>query len=321
MTNPNPIDKTTLHADTPTVSETSHSLGTPHSDVDLPALDRGDSQRTTIPLTAKKDNVKAWTLTLLLHLLIAGSLVAYWYFYQRPKSNENLQIQLETQSTTIKKPAIASQSASAATLTTLSSVASSTLSAAAASTPMPAASSTAGRPLANYVNTQQTAPVAVPVPVPTPNNANTIQKVVVNEAPVTQALTSRDIPSKEIAKTKTPTTKVQEKPAQTDKPTAPTSETEARKLSEEIDVNNAELTKLIEQVKTQNQQKIDAATQPDADNATNAAKPATNQPTTQSTHQDTAPAPAKKTESTATSKPMIIATPAEVAPIDNAATP
>lgn len=233
----------------------------------------------------KTENTKAWVLTLLLHFLIAGGLVGYWYFYQRPQALTPLAVEVASANT----PPVATTPAS--TLTTLS-----TITTLASVTSQPASStgmSSPNKPLADYVAKQQAYQPAQPFNLPSNNMTsmpmpitNVQQKIITHDAPITKALTSRDIAKNETtAHTDTPSndnsddkvTVIEDVSPQpnnnidyptkkadaTSEQTTPTktgnsSEKEASNLSKDIDVDNEKLSVLIEQVKDKNQQQIDA---------------------------------------------------------------
>lgn len=234
----------------------------------------------------KKETAKAWVLTLILHFLIAASLVGYWYFNQRPQTNPNIAVDLSTTTS--------AQSATqpASSVATLSSVV--TLSSTPASTTM--ANTNNVKPLANYVAQQQLNQPAQPMNLPS-NGMIAVpittfeQKVVTYDAPIKKALTARDMPknehnslssdsadsssidtprnqmaksatnvSPEDTKAKTATNKEASKNLVTAKETAP--ESEASDLSKDIDVDTDKLSQLIDEVKETNQKKIDAQIQP-----------------------------------------------------------
>lgn len=243
------------------------------SDVTQPSTIIDTTEHRLRPLP-KKDTAKAWLLTLILHFVIAGGLMAYWYTHQR--TNEVTPIAVQLPSETANKTHLASppsdslsntMSASTATLSTITTLASTV-----ANAPSSTASST---PLASYL-AQKNLATANPANLPS-NKVNSIapsttrmvavttmtQKVITGDAPIKKALTQRDLPSPSATDVVTlPTTHHADTP-QTAKQNTRDSESgneiekEASQLSKDIDVNNDELSQLIEQVKKKNQQKID----------------------------------------------------------------
>lgn len=243
------------------------------------------SEHTLRPIH-KKETAKAWVLTLVLHFLIAGGLIGYWYFYQRPHtegSNVPLAVSLPAKPIPTSTPA--------STLTTLSSI---TTSSVASQTAIPASvASMTGKPLADYLAKQQATPppgVTLPSNGITPIQIPTTvmqQKVITHDAPIKKALTERDIARNEATKSDTQSTGATNTPKETstaitqvnervkvlqqdDKPSHPISATdtpitkgdptekEASELSKDIDVNNEKLTQLIDEVKIKNQRQIEA---------------------------------------------------------------
>lgn len=200
----------------------------------------------------KKETAKVWLLTIILHLLIGLSLLAYWHFYHKPKTQPLPTTNQPMASTPMKTNIIMASIVASTTFTSASATASTTkTSSTVASTPKIAKIT---QPLTTHAETaqnvkqnlnqnqpQNTKQQAIDMPQSTTTVTTTTQKVV-HEAPVTQALTDRDLP-------------MAEKP----KNTIATSEQnkEATELSEDIDAKNKELSDLINQVKKQNQQKID----------------------------------------------------------------
>lgn len=225
---------------------------------DIPASAQFGSTATPLH-PVKKHTATAWVLTLVLHLLIASALVGYWYFYQRPTTQKTLPLEVQAKAE-VPTHTQAQPTPSSAALSTLSRPASGTQPM--ASQPVPATANdtnpntTAQRPLANYVATQMAAQQATHA-ASTPITLQTVT----HPAPVTKALTSRDIPAKAMTQPPQATNPTpQAKTSAIAEATTNPPEKEASKLSNDIDIDNAELAKLIDQVKTQNQQKIDAET-------------------------------------------------------------
>lgn len=225
----------------------------PHSDL-TPSETIVDSTEHRLRPLPKKDTAKAWLLTLILHFIIAGGLVSYWYMHQRNTEVAPIAVQLPTENTN-KTNASQPSDTMAASATTLSTVV--TVASTVASAPSGTASAT---PLASYL-AQKPLAAANPANLPSNKVDNTTtsaprmvavttmtQKVITGDAPIKKALTQRDIPTSPTDLTTAPTT---------DNDSGNEVEKEASKLSKDIDVNNDELSQLIEQVKKKNQQKID----------------------------------------------------------------
>lgn len=172
------------------------------------------------PTPPKKELKKAWLLTIILHLLIAVSLISYWYFSQNKKS-QPIPTNLQTQTIALeqKLPPLLTQTASATTIMPASTAADTVVQS------TPTNPDNIERPLANYINHVNNNP---------PAQKNLVeQHVNVAPPPVNQALTKRDIA-----------------PSERQKPKQDNDTQEVTQLTEELDEN-------YEQIKKHNQQKID----------------------------------------------------------------
>ncbi len=239
----------------------------------------------------KKDNAKAWLLTLALHFLIAGGLVSYWYYFQHPQAASALSVEVPAVKPLSASVPAASAIATLSTVVNVSSAASQTASMALASS----ATTPTSSPLATYVARQQAQQPAQSYNLPSnsitavqmPTTITTTQqKVITHEPTVKKALTDRDIAKNEkaaitfdtakqdtsasqnaLATDDTPaketaTAKYTDEQKVTDKHTAASAspEKEASNLSRDIDVDNDRLSQLIDQVKEKNQRQIEAQT-------------------------------------------------------------
>ena len=186
------------------------------------------------PTPPKKELKKAWLLTIILHLLIAVSLISYWYFSQNKKS-QPIPTNLQTQTIALeqKLPPLLTQTASATTIMPASTAADTVVQS------TPTNPDNIERPLANYINHVNNNP---------PAQKNLVeQHVNVAPPPVNQALTKRDIapPPGNQALTKRDIA-----PSERQKPKQDNDTQEVTQLTEELDEN-------YEQIKKHNQQKID----------------------------------------------------------------
>lgn len=208
-----------------------------------------NQQETPYVPNRKKETMKIWFLTIILHLIIGLSLLAYWHFYYQPKNQPIIQPTIdptETVSTPMKSNIVIASLVASATLasTTTTTMASTPHASAPKIVKQNKVSVTTDKPVTTP--TQKTtmpnqAPVVPPIPQKT-TVTTTITEKVVHEAPVTQALTERDIPTIEKPKHSVAVSEQNK---------------EAVELSDDIDAKNKELSELINQVKKQNQQKIE----------------------------------------------------------------
>ena len=256
-----------------------------------PVIEERVQETSMIAVPAKKKEVaKAWLFTLLLHVIVASGLIAYWYYNQHTNHTDTIAMQL---------PKDGTQDASVATSVVelpASVIASTALNvttpALTASAVTPAlvesvAASDAKRPLANYVAKQI---VSRQVLVPTPQAVVTTPQT----PPVAdRALTTRDVPAKETTAKFTATTESASKTAAasaSQQPTVPALaqtkaeqaathatttkpasntianttgntnshlEKQAAQLTQELDASNDQISQLIDQIKKRNQQQID----------------------------------------------------------------
>lgn len=225
----------------------------------------------------KKETAKAWILTLVLHFLIAGGLISYWYFYQRPQANvANVPL-------AVSLPTATPTNTPASTLTTLSSVI--TVSTASQTMMTASPASLTSKPLAEYLAKQQATQPATGAVLPV-NGITTVQmpatvmqqKVITHDAPIKKALTERDIAKNEdshngqadieIAQVNERANALQQADNTDNRPTSPVdapvakgdvAEKEASMLSKDIEADNEKLSQLIEQVKVKNQRQIETS--------------------------------------------------------------
>lgn len=216
------------------------------------------------PPPHKKEIKKAWLFTIILHLIIAGVLITYWYFNQSQKPDPvttNLQAQAKPMPEPVALPPLKTELASAPSFdpiptntdTTLTQNNNTTL-ASVPQTTQPEAVPTQNttppikvetdnknidkeRPLSKYINNQN--PNTNAGTTKTVNTATTMATTQNSK----QGLTQRDLPRNEMPKTQN----TKQKPEQQ----------EMAKLSQEVEKENDKISKLIEQVKNQNQRKID----------------------------------------------------------------
>lgn len=216
------------------------------------------------PSPHKKEIKKAWLFTIILHLIIAGVLITYWYFNQSQKPDPvttNLQAQAKPMPEPVALPPLKTELASAPSFdpiptntdTTLTQNNNTTL-ASVPQTTQPEAVPTQNttppikvetdnknidkeRPLSKYINNQN--PNTNAGTTKTVNTATTMATTQNSK----QGLTQRDLPRNEMPKTQN----TKQKPEQQ----------EMAKLSQEVEKENDKISKLIEQVKNQNQRKID----------------------------------------------------------------
>lgn len=214
------------------------------------------------PSPHKKEIKKAWLFTIILHLVIAGILITYWYFNQSKKTDliaTNLQTQSQSvaQAKLLPLPPLKTELASA---------------------PIPSPNTTenitsseqTNTTIANNAQTNEIPPTVTPSTAPTkkidnqPIKETPLSKYISNQMPNTQTntnidkpsnptnkpaqdikpvLTQRDLPRNEMPKNQNN----KQKPAQQ----------EITKLTQEAEQENDKISKLIEQVKAQNQRKID----------------------------------------------------------------
>lgn len=205
--------------------------------------DNHQQDMTYIP-NRKKETIKIWLLTIILHLIIGLSLLAYWHFYHQPKQQKpTLSVQPDmttTKSTAVIASIVASTTIASTTFasTTTTSQPKTVKTQQIQPTPQQQTTIVTDKP------SQPTTPASTPTVAMT--TTTTIErKTVVHEAPVTQALTDRDLPTSEKPKQ---SVAIAEK------------NKEATELSDDIDAKNRELSELINQVKQQNQQKISRET-------------------------------------------------------------
>lgn len=216
------------------------------------------------PSPHKKEIKKAWLFTIILHLIIAGVLITYWYFNQSQKPDPvttNLQAQAKPMPEPVALPPLKTELASAPSFdpvptntdTTLTQNNNTTLASVPQTTQpetVPTQNTTPPikvetdnknidkeRPLSKYINNQN--PNTNAGTTKTVNTATTMATTQNNK----QGLTQRDLPRNEMPKTQN----TKQKPEQQ----------EMAKLSQEVEKENDKISKLIEQVKNQNQRKID----------------------------------------------------------------
>lgn len=209
----------------------------------------------------KKDHLKAWLLTILLHVVIVTAIVGFWHSSRqqdtaKPSVTTRAQT-INTQSmSSEQKPdnsLTASDASQPATLasqpTALTTISSSTASVATDFTvTLPPVTFNAPT-MYFFDNSQDSAPTQLyPQPLPPQPATEVTRQNRVPQSPANAVLTSRDVPHRERA--------TRQNQDMTDSPTA----SEASQLSSDIDKNNEQITQLINQVKQNNQKKIDAAT-------------------------------------------------------------
>lgn len=236
----------------------------------------------------KKEIAKAWLFTLLLHVLIAGGLIGYWYYNQHKNRTDSLALQLP-KSAPQKTAVVASTVALPASTVTFTASTTVLTPVASAITPALVASVTASdaqRPLANYVAKQIVTKQA------TNQVLVTAPHIGIKSEPTTladRALTARDLPTKPSAAKPPVVAEVSSKAAKTeanpidaqDKSEPPVAnvatskstsksdasevtvttkaaEKQAVQLTKELDASNDQISELINQIKVRNQQQIDA---------------------------------------------------------------
>lgn len=212
------------------------------------------------PSPHKKEIKKAWLFTIILHLVIAGILITYWYFNQSKKPDliaTNLQPPSQPIAQPLPLPPLKTELASASIPSP-------------STTENTTSSEQTNTTIANNVQTNEIPPTVAPNITQTkkidnqPIKETPLSKYISNQMPNTQTntnidkpsnptnkpvqdnraiLTQRDLPRNEMPKNQNN----KQKPAQQ----------EITKLTQEAEQENDKISKLIEQVKAQNQRKID----------------------------------------------------------------
>lgn len=179
--------------------------------------------------TKKQERTKAWFFTIMLHLLIAGVIITYWYTQKRlePIPTRLAPTSVVTESAQAKLPPLVTETASQPTAN--------------ASSVMPA-SSPAERPLANYIKTIQQTPPNVEPSLIQQQVQQRIKRVEISPPPVNQVLTSRDIAKNEQGLPPKPLNSEQK---------------EIAELAESLEKDHDKLSELIEQTKQRNQRQIE----------------------------------------------------------------